>query len=39
MEFEADYGATGGLMMWIKNTMFGTGKTVMTNSGFCVLKV
>ena len=37
-EFEADYGATGGLIMRMKNPLFGTGKTVVMDSGFCVMR-
>ena len=33
-EFKADYGATGGLMMRMKNTLFGTEKAMVMNSGF-----
>ena len=37
-ELEVDYGATGGVMMQIKKPLFGTGKDLVTDSGFCVLK-
>ena len=37
-DFEAEYGATGGLMMRMTNPLFGTGKTVVKDSGFCVIK-
>ena len=37
-EFEADYGATGGLMMWIMKPLFGTGKAVVMDSVFYVMK-
>ena len=37
-KFEADYGATGGLMTRMTNPLFGIGKSVVTDSGFCVLK-
>ena len=36
--FEADCGATGGLIMHTKKPMFGTGKTEVMDSGFCVMK-
>ena len=32
--FEADYGATGGVMMWMTKTLFGIGKAVVMDSGF-----
>ena len=37
-EFKEDYGATGGLMIWMTKTLFGTGKNLMMESIFCVLK-
>ena len=37
-DFEAYYGATGGLMMRMTNPMFITRKYVLMDSGFCVLK-
>ena len=37
-EFEADYGATGWLMMRMTKPLFGTGKAVVMYSGFFVLK-
>ena len=33
-----DYGKTGGLMMWMTNILFGTGKDVVMGSVFCVMK-
>ena len=36
--FEADYKATGGMMMRTTNPLFGTGKDVVTDSDVCVLK-
>ena len=38
LEFEVDYGATGELMIRMKNPLFGTGKTVLIDSGFSVMK-
>ena len=38
-KFEAGYGSTGGLMMQMKKPLFGTGKAVVVESGFYVLKV
>ena len=37
-EFKVEYGATGGLMMRTTKPLFGKGKAVVTDSGFCVLK-
>ena len=37
-EFEGAYGATGGMMVWMKEPLFGTGKSVVMDSGFCALK-
>ena len=37
-DFEAEYGATGGLVMRMTNPLFGTGKAVVKDSGFCVMK-
>ena len=36
--FEEDYGETGELMMRMKNPLFGTGKAMVMESIFCVLK-
>ena len=38
LEFEADYVETGGLIMRMTNPLFVTGKAVVMDSGFCVLK-
>ena len=38
MEFETDYGATVGKTMRTTKRLFGTGKDVVMDSGFCVLK-
>ena len=38
LDFEADYGATGGMMMRTTKPMFVTGKAVVMDSGFFVLK-
>ena len=38
LEFKADYGATGGMMMRKEEPLFGTGKSLVTGSGFYVLK-
>ena len=37
-DFEADYRATGGMIMRMKKSLFGTGKAVAMDSGFFVLK-
>ena len=37
-EFKAEYGATRGLMMRMTNTLFFTGKAVVMDGEFCVLK-
>ena len=37
-ELEADYGATGGLMIRMTKPLFGTGKYVVMDSYFCALK-
>ena len=37
-DFRADYGATGGLTMRMTKPLFGTGKAVVMDSGFFVLK-
>ena len=37
-EFKADYEATGGLMMQMTKSLFVTGKALVMDSGFCVLK-
>ena len=38
-EFVSEYGANGGMMMRMTNTLFGTGKAVLVDSVFCVLKM
>ena len=38
LDLEADYGATGGMMMRTTKPMFVTGKAVVMDSGFFVLK-
>ena len=37
-EFGAGYGATGGIRMRMTKPLFGTGKYVVMDSRFCVLK-
>ena len=37
-EFEADYRENGGIMMRNTKPLFGTGKAVVTDNGFCVLE-
>ena len=37
-EFNPYYGSTGGLMVRMTKPLFGTGKAVVIDSGFCPLK-